>query len=101
MVTRPASGRAAREIPRAQRPSRGPDLALSPAEEMSMDGGDIAVEILKEIRDEIHLLRTETAERFGVVETALLDLAATAERESRLGPRVSALEGRVDKLESK
>jgi len=66
-----------------------------------MAGGDIAVEILKEIRDEIHLLRTETAERFGMVETALLDLAATAERESRLGARVSALEGRVDKLESK
>jgi cob(I)alamin adenosyltransferase len=97
---------------------------------MSMAGGDVTVEILKEIRDEIrslrvdsngrfdevrdevHLLRTETAERFGVVETALLDLAeqhrfvvrsnrATAERESRLEPRVTSLESRVDKLESK
>ncbi len=64
-----------------------------------MAGGDIAVEILKEIRDEVHLLRTETAERFGVVEAALLDLAG--ERESRLERRVSALESRVDKLESK
>jgi predicted ThiF/HesA family dinucleotide-utilizing enzyme len=104
---------------------------------MSMAGGDITVEILKEIRDEIrnvrgevqelrvdtngrfdevreeiHAFRTETAERFGVVETALLDLAeqdrflvrssrATAQHESRLEPRVNALESRVDKLESK
>ena len=51
-------------------------------------------------------------QRLDLVETTLLDLAeqnrflvrytrATAERESHLGPRVSALETRVDKLESK
>jgi hypothetical protein len=59
---------------------------------MAMAGGEIAVQVLKEIRDEIrglradnndrldevrdeiHALRAETAERFGQVETALLDL---------------------------
>jgi hypothetical protein len=51
-------------------------------------------------------------ERLDLVETTLLDLAeqhrflvrytrATAEREPRLEPRVSALESRMDKLESK
>jgi hypothetical protein len=97
---------------------------------MSMAGGDVTVDILREIRDEIrelridsngrvdevrneiHALRTETAERFGVMETALLDLSeqqrfvvrytrAISERDARLGPRVSALESRVEKLESK
>ena len=75
-----------------------------------MAGGDITVEILREIRDEIrnvrtesddwfgglhnefHALRTETAERFNTAETALLDLA----KQLRF-----ALESRVDKLESK
>lgn len=95
-----------------------------------MAGGDITVEVLKEIRDEIrelrvdnngrfdeirnevHALRTEAAERFGVVETALLDLAeqhrflvrstrAVSARDARLEPRVNSLEGRVEKLESK
>jgi hypothetical protein len=51
-------------------------------------------------------------ERLGVVETTLLDLAeqqrfvvrytrAISERDARLEPRVSDLEARVDKLESK
>ncbi len=95
-----------------------------------MAGGEITVEILREIRDEIrelridnnggfdeirdeiHALRAETAERFGVTETALLDLAeqrrfvvrytrALSERDGRLEPRVSALESRLEKLESK
>ena len=84
-----------------------------------MAGGDVAVEILKGIRDEIRGLRTETSERLDVnnqrlrtVEIALLDLAeqqrfvvrytrAISERESRLEPRVVDLETRVEKLESK
>jgi BMFP domain-containing protein YqiC len=93
---------------------------------MSMAGSDITVEILKDIRDDIRGVRTEFreeiagvrtelqkhTERFGVVEKALLDLAeqqrfvvrytkAISERDSRLEPRMSALEARVDKLESK
>jgi len=91
-----------------------------------MAGSDITVEILKDIRDDIRGVRTEFreeiagvrtelqkhTERFGVVEKALLDLAeqqrfvvrytkAISERDSRLEPRMSALEARVDKLESK
>jgi uncharacterized protein (DUF3084 family) len=79
-----------------------------------------------ELREEIHGVRTELreemagvrtelqkhTERFGVVERALLDLAeqqrfvvrytkAISERDTRLEPRVIALEARVDKLESK
>jgi hypothetical protein len=86
---------------------------------MTMAGGDVTVEILKGIRDEIRGLRAETNERLDVnnqrlqtVETALLDLAeqqrfvvrytrAISERESRLEPRVVDLETRVEKLESK
>jgi BMFP domain-containing protein YqiC len=93
---------------------------------MSMAGSDITVEILKDIRDDIRGVRTEFreeiagvrtelqkhTERFGMVEKALLDLAeqqrfvvrytkAISERDSRLEPRMSALEARVDKLESK
>jgi len=91
-----------------------------------MAGSDITVEILKDIRDDVRGVRTEFreqiagvrtelqkhTERFGVVENALLDLAeqqrfvvrytkAISERDSRLEPRLSALEARVDKLESK
>jgi hypothetical protein len=98
--------------------------------------GDNVVEILREIRDEIRSVRTEVqglridgnvscegvrsdiralrneaAERFGMVETALLDLVehhgfvvrytrAIAERDTHL-ERMSALEARVDKLEAK
>ena len=87
---------------------------------------DITVEILKEIRDEIRgtNARADTtnsrldtmehaiSERLGAVETTLLDLAeqqrfvvrytkAISERGTLLEPRVSALESRVDKLESK
>ena len=87
---------------------------------------DITVEILKDIRDEIRGVRTELREeiagvrnelqnhtvRFAAVEKTLLDLAeqqrfvvrytkAISERDTRLEPRVSALEARVDKLESK
>jgi hypothetical protein len=72
-----------------------------------------------ELREAIHGVRTELGaelrihtERFGVVEAALRDLAeqqrfvvrytkATAERDSRLEGRVSTLESRVDKLETK
>ena len=68
-----------------------------------------------EFREQIAGVRTELqkhTERFGVVEKALLDLAeqqrfvvrytkAMSERDSRLEPRLSALEARVDKLESK
>ena len=68
-----------------------------------------------EFREQIAGVRTELqkhTERFGVVEKALLDLAeqqrfvvrytkAISERDSRLEPRLSALEARVDKLESK
>jgi hypothetical protein len=91
-----------------------------------MAGSDITVEILKDIRDDIRGVRSEFreeiagvrtelqkhTERFGVVEKALLDLAeqqrfvvrytkAISERDSCLEPRMSALEARVDKLESK
>jgi hypothetical protein len=108
---------------------------------MPMASSDITVEILKDIRDElrgvrtelrdeirgvrtelsdeirgvrseVHELRTQTNQRFELVESTLLDLAeqqrfvvrytkAISERDARLEPRVSALEGRVDKLESK
>jgi chromosome segregation ATPase len=99
---------------------------------MSMAGGDITVEILKDIRDEIrgvrsevHDLRSEvhdlredtnlrldtTNKRLNLVEGAILDLSeqhrfvvrytkALAERDGQLEPRVTALESRVDKLES-
>jgi hypothetical protein len=95
-----------------------------------MVGGDIAVQILKEIRDEIRALRVdsngrwnevrdeiramraETAERFGVAEAALHDLVddnrlvirqmrALSATEARLEPRVTALESRVDKPKPK
>ena len=84
-----------------------------------MADSDITVEILKDIRDEIRgvrsevrELRTGTSVRLDVVESTLLDLAeqerfvvrytkAISERDSRLEPRVSSLEARVDKLESK
>jgi hypothetical protein len=100
---------------------------------MSMAGGDITIEILKDIRDEIrgvrsgvhevgaevhelrsevHELRSDTNKRFALVEAAILDLAeqhrfvvrytkAIADRDGPLEPRVSSLESRVDKLESK
>ena len=65
-----------------------------------------------DLRTETHEFRTETNERLEQVESAFLDLAeqqrfvvrytpAISERDARLEPRVSALEGRVDKLESK
>ena len=88
-----------------------------------MAGSDITIEVLKEIRDEIRVLRTDanqqfehsrvdTNQRFHEVETAILDLAeqnrfivrytkALAERHADVEPRVSALEDRVGKLESK
>ena len=91
-----------------------------------MAGSDITVEILKDIRDAVRATndRLDTVEatlerrfdgvdrRFAVVESTLVDLAeqhrflvrytkAMAERDARLEPRVSALENRVDKLESK
>ncbi len=90
---------------------------------------DITVEILKDIRDEIRGVRNEqvqtreeirglrteqaqTNQRLDTVETTLLDLAeqqrfvvrytrAISERDARLEPRVSGLEARVEKLESK
>jgi hypothetical protein len=108
---------------------------------MSMAGGDITIEILKDIRSEIRntsqrLSAVETTlnqrlgsmesslnerldsvettlnHRLGAVESTLLDLAeprrfvvrytkAIAERDSRVDGRLSALETRVDKLESK
>lgn len=63
------------------------------------------------VRGELRALRNETTERFGLVETSLLDLVehhgllvrytrAIAERDTHL-ERMSALEARVDKLESK
>jgi len=76
-------------------------------------------EILKEIRDEIRKVRTEirglrseTLERFGMVEAALLDLvdqqgarrrkpAADGNGDGRIEPRLAALELRIGKLESK
>jgi hypothetical protein len=87
-----------------------------------MAGDDMTVEILKDIRDEIRGMRSEqvetnqrlgaTNERLDTVETTLLDLAeqqrfvvrytkAISERDARLEPRVSNLEARVEKLESK
>jgi hypothetical protein len=97
---------------------------------MSMAGGDVTIEILKDIRDEIRGLggevrgvrselgqeirglREDTNQRFHEVETAILDLAeqnrfivrytkALSERHADVEPRVSALEDRVGKLESK
>jgi len=108
---------------------------------MSMAGGDITIEVLKDIRSEIRntnqrlgsvestlsqkldsvesslARRLESVEstlnhRFGAVESTLLDLAeqqrfvvrytkTIAERGGRLDGRVSALEARVDELESK
>jgi hypothetical protein len=95
---------------------------------MSM-ASDITVEILKDIRDEMRGMRTEqvgmraemagmraeqvlTNQRLDTVESTLLDLAeqqrfvvrymrALSERDAQLEPRVSSLEARVDKLESK
>jgi hypothetical protein len=95
-----------------------------------MGGSDITVEILKEIRDEIRVLRADTNtqfdgvrsgiqqlradtnERFGVVESSLFDLTeqrhsfaryakAMSERDAQIEARFGALESRVDKLESK
>ena len=88
-----------------------------------MAGGDVTIEILKDIRDEIRAVRSElgqeirglredTNQRFQGVETAILDLAeqnrfivrytkVLAERHADVEPRVSALEDRVDRLESK
>ena len=87
-----------------------------------MAESDIAVEILKDIRDGVRQTNERldatnerldgVTHRLGGVELALLDLAeqqrfvvrytrALSEREGRLEPRVSALEARVDKLESK
>jgi hypothetical protein len=95
-----------------------------------MGGSDLTVEILKEIRDEIRVLRADTNvqfdgvrgglqqlradtnERFGVVESSLLDLTEqrhsfvrhareVSERDARLEARFGALESRIDKLESK
>ncbi len=83
-----------------------------------MAGADITVEILKDIRDElrgvrseVHDLRSDMNKRFAMVEAAILDVAeqhrfvvrytkAIADRDGQLEPRVSALESRVDKLES-
>ena len=87
---------------------------------------EITVEILKDFRDEIRGLRADTNlrldttndrlvgnnHRLDAVEAALLDLAeqqrfvvrytkAISVGESRIEPRVAALELRVDKLESK
>ena len=67
----------------------------------------MATEILKEIRDEIRKVRTElrgirseTVERFGMVEAALLDLVEY-QAARPIEPRLVALELRVDKLEPK
>lgn len=72
-----------------------------------------------EVRAEVHDLRTDvqdlrsdTNKRFALVEAAILDLSeqhrfvvrytkAIADRDGQLEPRVSALESRVDKLETK
>jgi hypothetical protein len=83
---------------------------------------DITVEILKDIREEMrgsreemrgmHAEQVRTNQRLDVVETTLLDLAdqqrfvvrylrVISERESHLEPRVTSLEARVEKLESK
>jgi chromosome segregation ATPase len=80
--------------------------------EASMGGEDIAVEILKEIRDELRVLRADTNERFGAVESSLFDLTehqhealrqarTTSRQDERLEARFRSLETRVDKLESK
>ena len=86
----------------------------------------MTIEILKDIRDdirgvrsgvhdlrtEVHELRSDTNKRFALVEAAILDLAeqhrfvvrytkAIADRDGQLEPRVSSLESRVEKLESK
>jgi len=91
-----------------------------------MADSDITVEILKDIRDEIRgtNARVDTtngrldtmehalSQRLGAVEMTLLDLAeqqrfvvrytkAISERDTRIEPRLTALESRVDKLESK
>jgi hypothetical protein len=97
---------------------------------MSMAGGDITIEILKDIRDQIRgtndrlesvqstlterldAVESTLTHRLGAVEVTLLDLAeqqrfvvrytkAIAERDTRIDGRVSALETRVDELESK
>jgi hypothetical protein len=93
---------------------------------MSMASDDLTIEILKDIRSEIRNTNAElhrTNERLDTVEStlshrlvavevALLDLAeqqrfvvrytkAIAERDTRTESRLSALEVRVDKLESK
>ncbi len=67
---------------------------------------------VNDVRSEVHDLRSDTNKRFGLVEAAILDLAeqhrfvvrytkAMAERDPQLEPRLSALESRVEKLESK
>jgi chromosome segregation ATPase len=88
---------------------------------MSM-ASDLTVEILRDIREEMRGTREEirgmraeqvqTNHRLDIVETTLLDLAdqqrfvvrylrAISERDTKLEPRVTSLEARVDKLESK
>jgi hypothetical protein len=98
-----------------------------------MAGGETIIQLLREIRDELRNVRSEvqelrvdnherfddvrsemrasrneTAERFGLVETALLDLVeqqhfvvgytrALAERDAQLDPRLNALETPVGK----
>jgi chromosome segregation ATPase len=83
---------------------------------------DLTVEILRDIREEMRGTREEirgmraeqvqTNHRLDIVETTLLDLAdqqrfvvrylrAISERDTQLEPRVTSLEARVDKLESK
>jgi len=65
-----------------------------------------------DVRTEVQDLRTDTNKRFALVEAAILDLTeqhrfvvrytkAIADRDGQLEPRVSALESRVNKLESK
>ncbi|HMF41024.1 MAG TPA: hypothetical protein VKQ32_10020 [Polyangia bacterium] len=67
---------------------------------------------VQDVRTEVHDLRTDTNKRSALVEAAILDLAehhrfvvryakTIADRDGQLEPRVSALESRVDKLESK
>jgi len=119
----------------------GTEIAFAfcyPGKEMSMAGGDITIEILKDIRDdirgvrsgvhdvraevhevrgevhdlrgEVQDLRTDTNKRFALVEAAILAVQhrfvvrytkAMADRDGQLEPNVSALESRVDKLETK
>ena len=66
--------------------------------EMLKGGGDTAVEMLREIRDELRIvrsemrgLRSETVERFGLVESALLDVVEC----------LSIVAGHVDRLDLK